>query len=889
MFKNLFKGRNSKKEEKEKEKEKKEEENKKNESVKKEGNEKKDDNIELKSVKENNLADSSEAEESADMSNPLEVKHAVHLDNKLGWSFDPSVDPKKVFTKLKVLGKGGFGTVLQIVHRPTMKVLAGKLINPNLVDENTKAEIQHEIELMIAVDSDYTVHYYGSVMFEGSLMILMEYCDRGSLRDLLDAREQVLSEDQISIVLHDILMGLHLIHHRHRIVHRDIKAANILITTDSEIKIADFGVSRQFDSENAQTMTITGTPYWMAPEVIKGSYYSFPADIWSLGITAVEFAEGAPPYVEYPPTKAMVEIAIKGFPGYRFPQMHSPEFTDFVSKCVIVDQSQRWTTGQLLEHPFIKRSERLPRAQVLRELLVPTKAKKKDTMDYSTLTKTNNSNITEQLHTIQQQIQQQTDSFLSSIQISNGNYGGFSDSTFVAGNADLPTGTDMPLLDGNTFSRMSMLMSMKLNPGSDGDSLASLNMPMGLGVGRNPFDSLSVVKFDSQNGECPSISYYGGSNQPLNSFQSTGTFVATNSPLEGNSTFVASNSPLEANSTFVASQSPLEATSTFVAANSPLEANSTFVAAQSPLEANSTFVATTSPLEGNSTFVAVQSPLEANSTFVSTQSPLEANSTFVAAQSPLEANSTFVAAQSPLEANSTFVASQSPLEANSTFVAAQSPLEANSTFVASQSPLEANSTFVAAQSPLESNSTFVASESPLGTADSTFVASESPLASQAGAASSSASSTKSIYTPQSEMPPMQQQSLSPDEVSDLVFVKVSRALSLKIPFVSNKVGQAPEVDIETLYKTEKQDVAKLEEPLFDEEGVLNIHRALREKHSPPMLATVLIILTFLSFGRGGFVVLVTLSLMVNLLVRYYRKRRRYILAHIDEDSDGPIN
>ena len=140
------------------------------------------------------------------------------------------------------------------------------------------------------------------------------------------------------------------------------------------------------------------------------------------------------------------------------------------------------------------------------------------------------------------------------------------------------------------------------------------------------------------------------------------------------------------------------------------------------------------------------------------------------------------------------------------------------------------------------------------------------------------------------MPPMTTDGLSPSEVSDLVFVKVSRAISLKIPFVSNKVGQAPEVDVSTLYKTEKLDIPRpQDEPLFDEEGVLNVSRALREKNSPPVLATVLIVITFLSFGRAGFVLLLTLSLIVNFLVKYYRKRRKYILEHIDEDSDGPIN
>ncbi|OHT13766.1 hypothetical protein TRFO_15978 [Tritrichomonas foetus] len=305
------------------------------------------------------------------ISAPMEVVHAVHIDKDMNWSFDESIDPKTIFTKLKVIGKGGFGTVSQIVHRPSMKILAGKLVNPSLVqDDHSKEEIQHEIDLMREVDSPFTVRYFGCVNYEGSLMILMEYVDRGSLRDILDSREQVLSEDQIACVMHDLLRGLLLIHNSFHILHRDIKAANLLLNSKGQVKLADFGVSRQFEGgSSSSTMTIVGTPYWMAPEVISGVAYSYPADIWSVGITAVELAEGAPPYVEYSPTKAMVEIAIKGFPGYRFPQMHSPEFTDFVSHCVCSEQTERWSLEQLIEHPFIQRASAYNRVKVMADLI----------------------------------------------------------------------------------------------------------------------------------------------------------------------------------------------------------------------------------------------------------------------------------------------------------------------------------------------------------------------------------------------------------------------------------------------------------------------------------------------------------------------------------------
>ena len=301
--------------------------------------------------------------------NISEVKHILHIDKDLNWIFDSSVDPESFFSEIQTIGKGGFGTVMQILHIPSQRIFAGKLIHPKCLSEDLMKCVENEIKLMKEVDSKYTVQYYGCVPFKDSILILMDYYDKGSFRHILDAREKVLSEDQASIVISDLLKGLDFIHSKH-IIHRDVKAGNILFNSKGEVKISDFGISKSFSKNGTcHTCSIIGTPYWMAPEVINGNKYSYEADIWSVGITAVELSEGAPPLVELPPSKAMIEISLNGFPGFRFPTLHSVEFIDFVMNCLEMDENKRWTISQLLEHPFIKRAERLDRNLVLSDLI----------------------------------------------------------------------------------------------------------------------------------------------------------------------------------------------------------------------------------------------------------------------------------------------------------------------------------------------------------------------------------------------------------------------------------------------------------------------------------------------------------------------------------------
>jgi serine/threonine protein kinase len=283
--------------------------------------------------------------------------------------FDRNTSPTE-FEVIEKIGVGGFGAVLHLVHQPTQIELAGKMIAPALLTPETEQTLRKEVALMEQLNIKYIIHYFGTINYESQDMVLMEFCDCGSLRDLMDFRDQVLNEQQIAFVLHDVLCALDELWQRHQIFHRDIKAGNILFNSKCEVKLTDFGVSRQFDPNaiTFSTKSMIGTPYWMAPEVIMQTKSSWPSDIWSVGATAVELAEGGPPYCEFPATRAMTEISVNGFLGFRNVDYFSEAFTDFVSLCMDKDARRRPTARELIEHPFIKQIESLDRFQVFEDL-----------------------------------------------------------------------------------------------------------------------------------------------------------------------------------------------------------------------------------------------------------------------------------------------------------------------------------------------------------------------------------------------------------------------------------------------------------------------------------------------------------------------------------------
>uniref|UniRef100_A0A0A1XJJ5 non-specific serine/threonine protein kinase n=1 Tax=Zeugodacus cucurbitae TaxID=28588 RepID=A0A0A1XJJ5_ZEUCU len=272
--------------------------------------------------------------------------------------------PEKVFDIMCKLGEGSYGSVYKALHKESSSIVAIKLV-PVASDLH---EIIKEISIMQQCDSPYVVRYYGSYFKQYDLWICMEYCGAGSVSDIMRLRKKTLTEDEIATILSDTLQGLVYLHLRRKI-HRDIKAGNILLNTEGYAKLADFGVAGQLTDTMAKRNTVIGTPFWMAPEVIEEIGYDCVADIWSLGITALEMAEGKPPYGDIHPMRAIFMIPQKPPPSFREPDRWSAEFIDFVSLCLVKNPDERATASDLLNHEFIRNAK--PRS-ILKQMIEET-------------------------------------------------------------------------------------------------------------------------------------------------------------------------------------------------------------------------------------------------------------------------------------------------------------------------------------------------------------------------------------------------------------------------------------------------------------------------------------------------------------------------------------
>ncbi|OCT88603.1 serine/threonine-protein kinase 10-A-like [Xenopus laevis] len=289
------------------------------------------------------------------------------------------LDPNQVWEIIGELGDGAFGKVYKAKNRETGILAAAKVIDTK--NEEELEDYMVEIEILATCNHHFIVKLLGAFYWEGKLWIMIEFCPGGAVDAVMLELDRGLKEPEIKTICRQMLEALAYLHSM-KIIHRDLKAGNVLLTLDGEIKLADFGVS----AKNVKTLqrrdSFIGTPYWMAPEVVmcetmKDSPYDYKADIWSLGITLIEMAQIEPPHHELNPMRVLLKIAKSEPPTLSSPSKWSPEFHDFLKTALDKHPETRPSAVQLLEHPFVKKVSVKP----LRELVAEAKAEVMDEIE----------------------------------------------------------------------------------------------------------------------------------------------------------------------------------------------------------------------------------------------------------------------------------------------------------------------------------------------------------------------------------------------------------------------------------------------------------------------------------------------------------------------------
>ncbi|XP_003825594.2 STE20-like serine/threonine-protein kinase isoform X2 [Pan paniscus] len=282
------------------------------------------------------------------------------------------LNPEDFWEIIGELGDGAFGKVYKAQNKETSVLAAAKVIDTK--SEEELEDYMVEIDILASCDHPNIVKLLDAFYYENNLWILIEFCAGGAVDAVMLELERPLTESQIQVVCKQTLDALNYLHDN-KIIHRDLKAGNILFTLDGDIKLADFGVSAKNTRTIQRRDSFIGTPYWMAPEVVmcetsKDRPYDYKADVWSLGITLIEMAEIEPPHHELNPMRVLLKIAKSEPPTLAQPSRWSSNFKDFLKKCLEKNVDARWTTSQLLQHPFVTVDSNKP----IRELIAEAKA-----------------------------------------------------------------------------------------------------------------------------------------------------------------------------------------------------------------------------------------------------------------------------------------------------------------------------------------------------------------------------------------------------------------------------------------------------------------------------------------------------------------------------------
>lgn len=249
------------------------------------------------------------------------------------------------------IGVGSYGTVFKALDRRDECTVAVKTLHANKYIE----QLRREIRILRGCDHPNIIACKGVFQNTDQVWIVMEYCEAGSLSDMMQASQRTFSEAQIAVIMKAVLQATEYLHTQQHI-HRDIKGANILVTKSGTCKLADFGISTTMDRVLGNNHTVIGTPHWMAPEVLLDEEYDHRADIWSLGITAYELAVGEPPHAHLPALRAAFKIPTSPAPTLPSAAFFSADFHAFLAATLVVDFRHRPDASSLLRHAFIRKA-----------------------------------------------------------------------------------------------------------------------------------------------------------------------------------------------------------------------------------------------------------------------------------------------------------------------------------------------------------------------------------------------------------------------------------------------------------------------------------------------------------------------------------------------------
>jgi len=260
---------------------------------------------------------------------------------------DPG-DIKKTYKNLQHAGRGGFGSVY-VAKSPQDKCDIAIKKLPHITKKMKRTNF-NEIGFLNSCKHSNIVKYYRSHLIEEEIWVVMEYMQGGTLAEAVERYS--FAETSVAYVAREMLKALEYLH-GHNLVHRDLKSANVMLTVEGKIKLIDFGLCVDFTQRRLCHMA--GSPFWMPPEMIIGIPHGTPSDMWSFAICLLELANGEPPNRKSP-VKAMFLAATEGI---TLPpeKTYSPEFVDFLYRCLQIDQSKRATATELLRHPFLNKAD----------------------------------------------------------------------------------------------------------------------------------------------------------------------------------------------------------------------------------------------------------------------------------------------------------------------------------------------------------------------------------------------------------------------------------------------------------------------------------------------------------------------------------------------------